>query len=120
MLQCLGSNDLKSALDCLGAIGEATAADRAFARHGVASLKRLIPSELATLSICDLDTGHRHVVSDEPGALSRSQVEAFDRHFHAHPLVRAHGRNSSAVTQRISDVLPEARFRATPLYNEYY
>jgi DNA-binding CsgD family transcriptional regulator len=120
MLQSLGSTDLKAALDCLGAISEATAADRAFARHGVASLRRLIPSELATLSICDLDTGRRRVVSDVCGALSRSQVEAFDRHFHEHPLVCAHGRNPAATTRRISDLVPATRFRATPLYNDYY
>jgi len=120
MLQSLGSTDLALALDCLGAIGEAMAVDRAFGRHGVASLARLVPSELATLSICELDTGHRRVVSDVAGALSRDQVEAFDRHFHVHPLVRAHGRNPAAVTRRISDLVPAARFRATPLYNEYY
>ncbi len=120
MFPSLGSTDLKAVLDCLGAISEATAADRAFARHGVASLRRLIPSELTTLSICGLDTGHRRVASDVPAVVSRSQAEAFDRHFHEHPLVRDHGRNAAAVTRRISDLLPAARFRETPLFNDYY
>jgi len=120
MIQALKREDLRSALDCLGGLTEATAADGAFARHGVASLKRLVAAEITTLSVCDLDTGHRSVVSDIPGAISRRDVAAFDRHFHQHPLVRAHGRNPLAATRRISDLVPDCDFRRTPLYNDYY
>ena len=70
MLQALRSNDLRAALDTLGAIGESAANDLQFARHGVARLRSLVPADLTTLSICDLGTGHRTVVSDVPGALS--------------------------------------------------
>ena len=120
MLAALRSRDLKLALDCLGAITEATAADGSFARHGVSTLKRLVASDITTLSMCDLATGHRAVVSDVPGAIGRREIASFDRHFHEHPLVRAHGRNPSAVTQRISDLLPDTLFRRTPLFNDYY
>jgi DNA-binding CsgD family transcriptional regulator len=120
MLAALRSRDLESALDCLGAITEATASDRAFARHGVSSLGRLVASDLTTLSICDLATGHRSVVSDIPGAICRRDIECFDRHFADHPLVRAHRRNPRAVTQRISDLVPDAEFRRAPLFNDYY
>jgi DNA-binding CsgD family transcriptional regulator len=91
-----------------------------FARRGVASLERLVSGELTTLSICNLDTGHRSVVSDVPGAIAKPEIDAFDRHFHEHPLVRAHGRNPRAETRRISDLLPPAEFRRTPLFNDYY
>jgi DNA-binding CsgD family transcriptional regulator len=101
-------------------IGEACDGTAAFARRGVAALPRLVGSELTTLSVCDLDSGHRRVVSDQPGAISRREIEAFDRHFFAHPLVQEHGRNATAVTKRISDLLPAGEFRRTPLYNEYY
>ena len=120
MLQALGNPDLAAALDCVGAIAEATAADRAFARHGVAQLRRLVPSELTTLSVCDLESGRRRVVTDTCGALCRTHAEAFDRHLRDHPLVRAHGRNPAAVTRRISDVVSSAEFRRTALYNDYY
>jgi DNA-binding CsgD family transcriptional regulator len=120
MLAALRSQDLRSALDCLGAICEASASDRSFARHGVTNLKRVVAADLTTLSICDLATGHRAVVSDIPGAIGRRQIEAIDRHFHNHPLVRAHGRNPSAFTQRISDLVPDAEFHRTPLFNDYY
>jgi DNA-binding CsgD family transcriptional regulator len=120
MLAELRSRELKSALDCLGAITEATAADGAFGRHGVSSLKRLVASDLVTLSICDLATGHRSVVSDSPGAIARRDIESFDRHFHHHPLVHAHARNPSAVTRRISDLVADGEFRRTPLFNDYY
>jgi DNA-binding CsgD family transcriptional regulator len=118
MFQALSSTDLRASLDALGAIAEATANDRAFARHGVTSLRRLVASELTTLSTCDLDSGHRKVVSDV--ALSAKHIQAFDRHLHAHPLVRSHGRNTAATTQRISDVTPAADFRRTALFHDYY
>jgi len=120
MRQALEHRDLRAALDCLGAITESVASDGSFARHGVSSLKRLVASEITTLSICDLDTGHRSVVSDIPGAINRRQVQAFDRHFHEHPLVRAHGRNPAATTQRISDLVRDADFRRSALFDDYY
>lgn len=116
----LTSRDLRAALDALHSIGAGCNAPGNFARCGVASLSRLIGSELTTLSVCDLDSNHRSVVSDAPGAISARQLEVFDRYFHEHPLVRAHGRNPSAVTRRISDLVPTDAFRQTPLYNDYY
>ncbi len=120
MMRSLGSADLRSALDALGAIAEGIAADGAFARHGLASLPRLVPSELTTLSVCDLDTGRRRVTCDVPGAIPARESAAFDRHFHAHPLLRAHGRNPLAPAQRISDVVPAKDFRRSALYHDYY
>jgi len=120
MLQALGNADLRRALDAVGAIAESTGRERGFAHHGVAILPRLVASELTTLSLCDLGTGHRSVVCDLPGAISKREIEVFDRHFHEHPLLRAHGRNPSAVTQRISDVVAPSGFRRTALFNDYY
>jgi len=112
--------DLRAVLDTLHAIGEASATGDGFARHGVSSLPRLVSSELTTLSVCDLDSGHRSVVSNLPGAISRREIEVFDRYFYEHPLVREHGRNPHAVTRRINDLLPATEFQRTPLFNEYY
>jgi DNA-binding CsgD family transcriptional regulator len=116
----LTSSDLRGALDALHAIGESGHGFHAFARRGLECLPRLVSSELATLSVCNLDPGHRSVVSDRPGAISAREIAAFDRHFHDHPLVREHARNPRAVTRRIGDLLPEGEFRRTPLYNDYY
>ena len=118
MLQALGSADLRGALDALGAIAEGTAADGAFARHGLSSLPRLVPSELTTLSVCDLESGHRSVVCDLPGAIGEREREVFDRHLYSHPLVRAHGQR--ACTVRIGDTEPVQDFRRSALYNDYY
>ena len=120
MPQALRTADLEAALETLGTISEGASSDRRFARHGVAGLGRLVAADLTTLSICDLGTGHRSVVSDVAGAIPRREIEAFDRHFHAHPLVRAHGRNPRATTRRISDVVPQAVFRRSALFGEYY
>jgi DNA-binding CsgD family transcriptional regulator len=116
----LTSAELRGALDALYAIGEGSASSNEFARRGVEWLPRLVSSELTTLSVCNLDTGHRRVVSDQPGAISARDLEAFDRYFFNHPLVCEHGRNPCAVTKRIGDLLPEAEFQRTPLYNDYY
>jgi DNA-binding CsgD family transcriptional regulator len=116
----LGERELRAALDVLHEIGESCSGSGGFARRGIAALPRLVGSELTTLSVCDLDTGHRSVVSDAPGAISAREIAAFDRHFFAHPLVCEHGRNPAAVTKRIADLVPPSGFRRTPLYNEYY
>ena len=117
----LAARDLNACLAAVGALGEATAGGEGFARRGVLDLPRLlVASELTHLSICDLDTGRRRVVSDQPGAISKAQLQVFDRHFNDNPLVRAHGRNPAAVTWRISDLVPSADFRRSPLFNEYY
>jgi DNA-binding CsgD family transcriptional regulator len=117
----LAARDLTACLAAVGALGEATAGGEGFARQGVLNLPRLlVASELTHLSICDLDTGHRNVVSDIPGAISKPQVDVFDRYFHDNPLVRAHGRNPRAITHRISDLQSATDFRRSPLFNEYY
>lgn len=114
------NTELRGALETLHAIGEGCRNGSEFARRGVECLPRLVSSELTTLSVCNLDNGHRSVVSDRAGAISAREIEAFDRHFFAHPLVCEHGRNPCAVTKRISDLLPETEFQRTPLYGEYY
>jgi DNA-binding CsgD family transcriptional regulator len=117
-MSALTSRDLHAALGALRVIGEDAPAN--FARQGVGSLSRLVGSDLTTLSVCDLDTNHRSVVSDAPGAISARQLQVFDRYFPEHPLVRAHGRKPGVGTRRISDLLPVDVFQETPLYNEYY
>jgi len=116
----LSGIEMRAALDTLHAIGKDCADSSDFARRGVHCLPRLISSELTTLSVCDLDSGHRSVVCDQPGAISRRELEVFDCHFFDHPLVREHGRNPAAVTRRIQDLLPDSAFQRTSLYNDYY
>ena len=111
---------IERSLAALHAIGEGCVRSADFARRGLECLPRLVDSELTTLSVCNLDTGHRAVVSDRPGAIGAREVALFDQHFHAHPLVREHGRNPRAMTKRIEDLVPQAQFRATALYNDYY
>ena len=116
----LSGVEMRAALDTLHAIGQDCADDGDFARRGVQCLPQLVSSELTTLSVCDLDSGHRKVVCDQPGVISRRELDVFDRHFFDHPLVREHGRNPAAVTRRIEDLLPDSAFQRTSLYNDYY
>src|SRR5436305_205341 len=120
MFQSLTRSDLKRALDAVGALAACPAGDAAFGRQGVASLGGLVASDLTTLSICNLATGQRRVVSDVADAIAPREIAAFDRHFHGHPLVRAHGRNAAAVTRRVSDLVPYGQFRRSALFDEYY
>ena len=117
-MSALTSRDLHAALGALHAIGADASAN--FAHRGVGALSRLIGSDLTTLSVCDLDSNHRSVVSDAPGAISPRHLQVFDRYFDAHPLVRAHGRKPGVGTRRISDLVPADVFQETPVYNDYY
>ncbi|UUZ64310.1 hypothetical protein LP417_03930 [Polaromonas sp. P1-6] len=77
-------------------------------------------SELATLSVCDLVTGHRQVV-DLPGQrLGADDIACFDRHFFEHPLLLHHGLAGGRATHRMSDALSRRDFQRTALYAEYY
>jgi DNA-binding CsgD family transcriptional regulator len=114
------NQELRLALDVLHGIGESCSGAADFARRGVQWLPRLVGAELTTLSVCDLDTGHRSVVSDRPGAISARHIEVFDRYIQQHPLVREHARNPRAVTRRMADCAADGAFRASALYNDYY
>ena len=116
----LSGVEMRAALDTLHAIGQDCANSGDFARRGVQCLPRLVSSELPTLSVGNLDSGHRRVVCDQPGAISRRELEVFDRYFYDHSLVREHGRNRTAVTRRIEDLLPCSAFQRSPLVNDYY
>ena len=83
-------------------------------------LARLVVPSSPRCRSATSSSGHRKVVCDQPGAISRRELEVFDRYFHDHPLVREHGRNPTAVTRRIEDLLPGSAFERTPLFNDYY
>lgn len=116
----LDSTDWCAVLDVVGDLAEAADDGDGFARCGVDVLQRLAPSELATLSLCDLASGHRHVIGLPSGALGASVRAAFDRHFREHPLVRYHADERGAHVHRISDSIDFGDFRNTPLFDEYY
>lgn len=111
--------DLKLAVDVIGAISAHSGA-AALARAGVEHLPQLVASELTTLSVCTLKTGHRRVVCNPCGGLSAAHIACFDRFFYDHPLVRYHGNNPDGQSHRISDSQPARAFQRTALFNEYY
>lgn len=116
----LTRGDFEQALKLVRRIAEESMSASRFARSGVGAISELIASDLTTLSVCDLTTGHRQVIGLPGQALSRSDIEAFDRHFFTHPLVRYHGFDGGCLPQRISDSLSANDFRGSELYNEYY
>jgi DNA-binding CsgD family transcriptional regulator len=121
MTVALRERDLRSALGLLHEVADAAGdGGEAFARAGVAALARLVASEITTLSVCDLRTGHRRVIGTPPNAIGAADRAAFDRHFRSHPLVRYHADERGTLTHRISDSVPFARFREGALYSEYY
>ena len=120
MASSLRAADLKSALACLAQIGQGSPTPGEFARRGVKLLPGLVASEITTLSVCDLKTGRRRVVSAPVHVFGRDALAAFDRHFFEHPLVRFHASTPAGGVHRISDSFTQAAFRATPLYADYY
>jgi DNA-binding CsgD family transcriptional regulator len=112
--------DLRGGLRVLRDIGAAGPGVPGFARAGVQALPSLVASEVTTLSVCDLASGHRTVFGTPGAALNAQDQACFDRFFREHPLVRYHGELHGRGAHRISDSLPFSSFRETPLYNEYY
>ena len=116
----LTRNDYAAALRLLAQL-EAESFDlESFARAAVAAVGSFVASEVATLSICDLRTGHRKVVGLPVLRIGPDEIECFDRHFFEHPLVRHHGFDRGTATHRISDSLNRRDFRDTALYADYY
>lgn len=116
----LREQDLRAALQVLRAVSAAGADWQSYAHAGVAALPTLVASEITTLSVCHLRSGHRSVIGSPDGRLSTQDRACFDRHFDEHPLVRFHAHQRGQGAHRISDSLPFARFRHTPLYSDYY
>ena len=93
----LRSSDWQAALNFVGEVADAVDDAEGFARCGVERLARLAPSELTTLSLCDLRGGRRHVIGLRAGAIGKEARASFDRHFSEHPLVRYHERGVALV-----------------------
>ena len=119
-MEGIRQQDLRGGLRVLRDIGAAGHGLAGFARAGVQALPSLVASDVTTLSVCDLGSGHRKVFGTPGSALSAQDQACFDRFFVEHPLVRYHGELHGQGAHRISDSLPFSRFRETPLYNEYY
>ena len=116
----LAGAQLSATVGILADAARAPAGLRAFAGVAIDTLARHIGADLTTLSVCDLCTGRRRVVSTPAGALRPTDIATFDRLFGDHPLVRFHATRPGAGTHRISDSLPMAQFRRTELYADYY
>ncbi|MFL6692128.1 MAG: LuxR C-terminal-related transcriptional regulator [Ramlibacter sp.] len=116
----LTRNDHATALAVLARLEPATASTSRFAREAVDAVAAFVASELTTLSVCDLVTGHRSVVGGPEASLSGGDIDAFDRHFFEHPLVRHHGVDGGTSSWRIADAMPRRRFLDSAIYAEYY
>ena len=116
----LTRHDYAAALDLLAGLQPAASDSQSFAQQLVYSLTDWIASELTTLSVCDLVTGHRSVVGLPGVRLGQGDIACFDRHFFEHPLVRYHGLAGGRLTRRISDSLSRSEFRRTAIYADYY
>lgn len=116
----LTRNDYAAALRLLGRIEPQANDVDAFARAAVVALNGYVASELTTLSVCDLRTGHRQVVGLPGVRLGAEEVACFDRHFFEHPLVRFHGLKGGRFTHRMSDAVSRADFQHSALYADYY
>lgn len=115
----LPSQHLKKTLDFVLDISALQDAG-SFAKHVVNGLPRLVASELTTLSICDLKTGVRRVVSFPENAISSQDQQTFNRLMYMHPLVRYHSQNPQGRAWRISDSWSMNAFQRKEIYGDYY
>jgi DNA-binding CsgD family transcriptional regulator len=116
----LRAGDWRAALEFVNEVASALTDDNGFVHSAGSGLKRLVASELTTLSICHLVSGRRTVHGDAAGSIGPAERECFDQHFREHPLVQVHGERLHPHVHRISDSLPLPRFQCTPLYADYY
>jgi DNA-binding CsgD family transcriptional regulator len=116
----LTRNDYAAALAVMARLEPAACDALTFAREVVLALTEFVASELTTLSECNLVTGHRCVAGLPGVRLGERDIECFDRHFFAHPLVRYHGFEGGRATRRISDSLSRSEFRRSAIYADYY
>jgi DNA-binding CsgD family transcriptional regulator len=120
LLAELSESGLRRALSVVLALADESDDGSAFIEGALERLTSLVPSDLTTLSLCDLERGTRTVFGRRDEALSEDDRKAFNRHFHQHPLVRFHGSHPRGPTQRISDCLETIDFRDSPVYADYY
>ena len=116
----LTRNDYAGGLQLLAHVEAQAGAVNSLARALVLALHDYVASELTTLSVCDLFTGHRQVVGLPGVRLGADEIACFDRHFFEHPLVRHHGLEGGMLTRRISDLVSRRDFQRSALYGDYY
>jgi DNA-binding CsgD family transcriptional regulator len=116
----LSGGDLQRALDFLRAQRIEAPSMEQFARSAISGLAGLVGADLVTLSYCDLRAGTRSVVTWPDESLSDADVACFNRFFQSHPLVHYHSTHLGAGAHRISDSVPDASFRRSALYADYY
>jgi DNA-binding CsgD family transcriptional regulator len=116
----LSDGRLRDALAAMAAIADRSRDCRSFVTSALDELPTLVPSDLTTLSFCDMERGSREVFGRSNETLSASDRLIFDHHFHSHPLVRFHGSNRHGPTQRISDCREACEFRDSALFADYY
>jgi len=119
-MNSLRQSDWRAGVELLQAAAAADSGVDALAESVLRALPALVASEVSSLSICDLASGRRRVISTPAGAIGADDRACFDRHFREHPLVHYHADLRGAGAHRISDSLPFARFRHTALYSDYY
>lgn len=118
--QCPTTQDYRAGWRLVCEMTEAARDAETFARHGVEMLPRFVPSEITTLSVCDLQKKTRSVISSPEAAISGDDRASFNRFFNAHPLVLYHSSTPGGGASRISDLPAGSGFRESALYNEYY
>ena len=120
VLARLPERELRAALRALQSLCEQSAGSASFVDAALDRLTAIVPSDLTTLSICDLAQGSRRVIGRKGESLSPADRAAFDRHFREHPLVRFHSSHPGGPTQRVSDCLSFDVFRNSALHADYY
>lgn len=101
----LTRNDYAGALRLLARVERQTGDESRFAHAVVQALHDYVAAELTTLSVCDLQTGHRRVVGLPGTPLGADEMACFNQHFFEPPL-----------TRRRSDLVSRHDFQRSPRY----
>jgi DNA-binding CsgD family transcriptional regulator len=120
LLRDLEDRQLRQAIEVVHSLVAVSDSTNTFISGALHQLPVLVPSDLTTLSVCDLKKRTRQVFGRQAEALSEADCATFDRYFREHPLVRFHSSHRNGPTQRISDCAESQTFKGSALYADYY
>jgi DNA-binding CsgD family transcriptional regulator len=92
-----------------------------FAERVVATLPRLIATDIASFNEVDAETGRARTVVAPAGAdRFPGSEEIFERHVREHPYITKVRRFEDGRAHPLSEFVTPADFRGSAIYNEYY
>ncbi len=87
-----------------------------FSEAVVAGLSRIVMADVVVFQVLDRDAGRIMTHMSPPAPYTAEEVAYYAAHSHEHPLSTYYTREKDPLARRVSDVIDEAEWRASKLY----